>query len=244
MIFSDLDFSTLQDIPPLQRYYDMPRVSVSEKGLVSMNGAFRKEAGTQRTFRSQIGPDGRYLVFYPTETPNIRFSAKGGSVTHVDLAKYLVEKGILLPAVYSMTWCRERQAWVAFLCAYRGNPGAFSSTHSHGWEQAYLMISDALAEARRQNHFWLYSQTSLDQPVSYETAVPRAHLLTAPHGDFQNSVCFRDCLQHMEQNVRRMAYELINGSSISEIQSDYGWHSNYIRYHRLTRGDTPASGLN
>lgn len=121
-------------------------------------------------------------------------------------------------------------AWVAFLCAYRGNPGAFSSTHSHGWEQAYLMISDALAEARRQNHFWLYSQTSLDQPVSYETAVPRAHLLTAPHGDFQNSVCFRDCLQHMEQNVRRMAYELINGSSISEIQSDYGWHSNYIRY--------------
>ena len=112
MNFSDLDFSTLQDIPPLQRHYDIPRVSVSEKGLVSMNGAFRKEAGTQREFRSQTSPDGRYLVFYPMEAPNIHFSAKGGSVTHLELARYLEEKGILLPAVYSMTWCQEKQAWV------------------------------------------------------------------------------------------------------------------------------------
>lgn len=112
MNFSDLDFSTLQDIPPLQRYYDIPRVSISEKGLVSMNGAFRKEVGAQREFRIQTTPDGRYLVFYPMESPNIRFSAKGGNVTHLDLARYLKGQGILLPTIYSMAWCKEEQAWV------------------------------------------------------------------------------------------------------------------------------------
>lgn len=112
MNFSDLDFSTLQDIPPLQRYYDTPRVSVSEKGLVSMNGAFRKEVGKQREFRSQVSPDGRYLVFYPMETPNIHFAEKGGSVTHLELAKYLKKLGMLLPVIYTMTWCQERQVWV------------------------------------------------------------------------------------------------------------------------------------
>lgn len=121
-------------------------------------------------------------------------------------------------------------AWVAFLCAYRDNPSAFSSPHSLGWERAYLMILDALAEAKRQHNFWQYRQASLEQPVSHDVAVPRAQLLTAPHGDFQNSVCFYDYLQHMKQNVRQMAYELINGSSISEIQSHYGLHPNYIRY--------------
>lgn len=121
-------------------------------------------------------------------------------------------------------------AWVAFLCAYRDNPSAFSSSHSPGWERAYLMISDALAEAQRQYRFRRYRQTSLDQPVSHDVAVPRVQLLTAPHGDFQSSVCFHDYLQHMKQNVRQMAYELISGSSLNEIQSHYGWHPNYIRY--------------
>ncbi len=74
MNFSDLDFDKLQDIPPIQHYFDTPRVSVTEKGLVSMNAAFRKNVGTQREFRSQISPDGRYLVFYPMEPPNIHFS--------------------------------------------------------------------------------------------------------------------------------------------------------------------------
>lgn len=123
MNFSDLNFSTLQDIPPHQHYHDVPRVSISEKGFVSMNGAFRKEVGTQRDFRSQITPDGRYLVLYPMETPNIHFSAKGGNATHLDLAKYLAEKGILLPANYSMAWCQERQAWVG-CCGELAQPPA------------------------------------------------------------------------------------------------------------------------
>ena len=59
MDFLDLDFSTLQDIPPLQHYFETPRVSVTQKGLFSMNAAFRKAAGAQRRFQVKISPDGR-----------------------------------------------------------------------------------------------------------------------------------------------------------------------------------------
>lgn len=112
MDFLDLDFSTLQDILPLQHYFETPRVSVTQKGLFSMNAAFRKAAGAQRRFLVKISPDGRYLVLYPTEPANVCFSAKNGYMTHKALAKSLKERGIQLPALYAVTWCQEREAWV------------------------------------------------------------------------------------------------------------------------------------
>lgn len=30
----------------------------------------------------------------------------------MNLARYLREQGILLPAIYSMAWCKEKRAWV------------------------------------------------------------------------------------------------------------------------------------
>ena len=112
MDFLDLDFSTLQDIPPLQHYFETPRVSVTQKGLFSMNAAFLTAAGAQRRFLVKISPDGRYLVLYPTEPANVCFSAKNGYMTHKALAKSLKERGIQLPALYTVTWCQEREAWV------------------------------------------------------------------------------------------------------------------------------------
>lgn len=108
----DLDFSTLEDIPPLQRYYETPRVSITPKGLFSMNGAFQREAGAQRRFRVRISPDGRYLALYTAEPANVCFSVKSGYVTHTALAKTLKERGIQLPALYTVTWCQEQEAWV------------------------------------------------------------------------------------------------------------------------------------
>ena len=33
MNFSELDFEALEDIPPLRRHYDVPRISITEKGM-------------------------------------------------------------------------------------------------------------------------------------------------------------------------------------------------------------------
>ena len=78
MNFSELDFEALEDIPPLRRHYDVPRISITEKGMVSMNGALKRGVGAQREFRAKTSPDGRYLLLCSEETPNICFSAKGG----------------------------------------------------------------------------------------------------------------------------------------------------------------------
>lgn len=120
-------------------------------------------------------------------------------------------------------------AWEAFLSVYRDNPSSFSSSSFRGWKRAYLIIWDALVETKRQNNFWLYSQASLDQEVSEEVQVSHIQLLQAPHGDFQNSVCFHDYLQNMDRDIRRTAYGLINGGSIEEIRSYYNWDHDYMR---------------
>lgn len=89
MNFSELDFEALEDIPPLRRHYDVPRISITEKGMVSMNGALKRGVGAQREFRAKTSPDGRYLLLCSEETPNICFSAKGGNVLHLDFKQYL-----------------------------------------------------------------------------------------------------------------------------------------------------------
>lgn len=94
MNFSELDFEALEDIPPLRRHYDVPRISITEKGMVSMNGALKRGVGAQREFRAKTSPDGRYLLLCSEETPNICFSAKGGNVLHLDFKQYLEAKGI------------------------------------------------------------------------------------------------------------------------------------------------------
>lgn len=93
MNFSELDFEALEDIPPLRRHYDVPRISITEKGMVSMNGALKRGVGAQREFRAKTSPDGRYLLLCSEETPNICFSAKGGNVLHLDFKQYLEQRG-------------------------------------------------------------------------------------------------------------------------------------------------------
>lgn len=119
-------------------------------------------------------------------------------------------------------------AWEAFLGVYRDNPVAFSYSGLRGWRKAYLIIWDAVTEAKKQNNFWLCRQSSLDQPVSCEVPDSRVQLLRAPHSDFQNSVCFHDYLQRMDKDLCRTAYCLIDGSSIDEIQLYYGWTNSYM----------------
>ena len=112
MNFSNFDFDLFEDIPTFRRYYDTPRVTVTKKGLFSMNSAMQKDVGDQREFRAKTSPDGRYLALYITEEPNVRFSPKNANVTHMALARHLEEKGIQLPVYYEMEWCQQQQAWI------------------------------------------------------------------------------------------------------------------------------------
>ena len=76
MNFSELDFEALEDIPPLRRHYDVPRISITEKGMVSMNGALKRGVGAQREFRAKTSPDGRYLLLCSEGRPTSVFPPK------------------------------------------------------------------------------------------------------------------------------------------------------------------------
>ena len=126
MNFRDFDFDALQDIPPLLRYYEAPRVSITTKGLFSINTALRKEVGNQREFRVKISPDCQYLALFPFESPNVRFSSKGGYIVHTPFAQHLEAQGLQLPVTYTMEWCQEQQAWIG-CCQELSQPPAISS---------------------------------------------------------------------------------------------------------------------
>ena len=112
MNFSSFDFTTLRDIPISHRYYDTPRISISAKGSVSMNGALKKAVGEQRAFRAKLSPDGCLFALYPNESPNIRFSPKGGHIMQPALVEHLEQLGLSLPVLYTLEWNTEQQAWV------------------------------------------------------------------------------------------------------------------------------------
>lgn len=123
--------------------------------------------------------------------------------------------------------------WVAFLSVYRDAPELFSYHTFLGWKRAYLIIWDSLVKEREYMYMSRYKLDSLDQPVSQEIPLSRGELLQSPHGDFQDNVCFHDYLGRLEQDVRNMAYGLINGGTIEEIGGSYRWdwgHTYHIYY--------------
>ena len=131
----------------------------------------------------------------------------------------------------------RQSGWAAFLSVYRDDPAAFSGSAFLGWRRAYLIIWDALMQERRWREAALYKTQSLDVPVSREIPVSRIELLQAPHGDFQNSVCFHDYLERIDADARRMAYALIGGGTLEEIGGYYDWipaHT-YRTYNRLRK---------
>ena len=106
------DFNAMEDIPPRPRFYDTPRVLVTEKGLFSMNKALRKRVGERREFHVRISADGRFLALCEQGEPNVRFSPQCAHTYHLPLARLLEEKGIGLPAAYVVEWDTEHSAWV------------------------------------------------------------------------------------------------------------------------------------
>lgn len=112
MNFEAVDFDCLEDIPPRQNYHEIPRVSISREGRVALNQALSRRLDGTRAVRARTSPDGEYLVFQMEGEPNLHFTQKGHCVTHRMLAQKLEEKGIDLPAIYTMEWWEARQAWV------------------------------------------------------------------------------------------------------------------------------------
>lgn len=108
----EVNFDTLQDIPPLRRNDEIPQVRISASGRVALNKAMTERMEGRWDVCVRTSPDYRFLVFLMDETPNIHFSEKSAYVTHRELAGLLQAEEIELPAVYIMKWNEAHRAWV------------------------------------------------------------------------------------------------------------------------------------
>ena len=106
------DISKFYAFPPQQSPHATPRLSINEKGALTMNGAFLKQVGTVRDFKGMYSEDGSQILLFPEEEPNIRFSKCGGLARNQLLANILKELGYGFPALYTMEWSEEYGAWV------------------------------------------------------------------------------------------------------------------------------------
>jgi hypothetical protein len=106
-----LDSLTFAPIPAPVKYYDLPKLTVSTNGLLTMNSSFQRLAGETRRFHGEISGDGRCLVLRPGADGPSAFSPKG-VLTHRWFQGLLEQKQIKFPATYIMEWIPEREIWV------------------------------------------------------------------------------------------------------------------------------------
>ena len=106
------DLSAFRDFPPHLAVFAHPGLSINGKGQFVMNSAFRQQTGRARDFRGMYSEDGRQLLLFPHERPNVHFSQSSGVATNRPLAEILRSLGYGFPLRYRMAWDEGCQAWV------------------------------------------------------------------------------------------------------------------------------------
>lgn len=116
--------------------------------------------------------------------------------------------------------------WEGFLTVYRNDPGAFLNAGKRGWKNAAELIDRRLREEKAARERLFYQSVSLDAPVSEETNITRLQIFPGKQGDFQNSVCFRDYLEGLDDwshDAKELAFALANGDSPEETRQELCW---------------------
>ena len=106
------DLSNFCELLPQQHGHTHPRLSVSRKGDLTMNEAFRKKQGESREFRALYRNDGLQILLFPYQEPNVSFSKVSGVAKNRQLADFLNELGFHFPLRYDLQWDEENQVWV------------------------------------------------------------------------------------------------------------------------------------
>lgn len=127
-------------------------------------------------------------------------------------------------------------AWEGFLEVYRAQPGSFQGDGIQGWSSAAQAIYEKLQEEKRAQDLALYGQISLNRSISAENELPLMELIASRGEEHQNSVCFWDYLERLEERDRDaafLAYQLMGKETVEEIQNICHWPTDRL-YRALT----------
>lgn len=128
----------------------------------------------------------------------------------------------------------RQAAWTAFLSAYRNDPEGFIGRQTRGWQQAYLLASEAITDELRFRRQHIYETVSLEQPLPGNPDGTLQQLLPSSI-NLENSVCFYDYLTQLHPDVQHLAYGILNGETLEEVQARSLWSHRHARwvFHQL-----------
>ena len=116
-------------------------------------------------------------------------------------------------------------AWTAILSVYRQDRGSFLPG-GPGWQLAYNQAQMAIQAEKDAHYRQWYRELSLDAPVGMKQK-PREGRIAGRCCQLENSVCFRDFLARLPDDLRQMAEELIKEKKLEEIRANFCWSAEY-----------------
>ena len=123
----------------------------------------------------------------------------------------------------------RQAAWTAILSGYRKNPEGFLGCHTWGWQQAYRLAGEAIADELRFRRQHSYRNRSLDQPLPGNPDGTLHQLLPSSSG-LEDRVCFYDYLTRLHPDVQHLAYGILNGETLEEVQGHSLWSHGHARW--------------
>lgn len=118
--------------------------------------------------------------------------------------------------------------WESFLQVYREQPESFRGSGWRGWDSAAKRIREKQLQVKRALDFARYGQVSLNQPARDESTSPRIEYLRTRIGDFQDSVCFWDYIERLDEDEAFLAVRLTEGDTPGEVRELYHWEWNHL----------------
>lgn len=102
---------SFEDVPPPVSFYQIPKLSVSSNGVMTMNQPLQKALDCACPIHMQISEDGRVIKLTSVENGDQHFSSKG-QLKNSKLLSMLQRKGVQLPCRYLMDWDSDEEVWI------------------------------------------------------------------------------------------------------------------------------------
>lgn len=102
---------SFEDVPPPVSFYQIPKLSVSSNGVMTMNQPLQKALDCTRPIHMQVSTDGRVIKMASSENGDQHFSSKG-QLKNSKLLSMLQRKGVQLPCRYLMDWDSDEEVWI------------------------------------------------------------------------------------------------------------------------------------
>lgn len=123
----------------------------------------------------------------------------------------------------------RQAAWTAILSAYRNDPEGFIGCHTRGWQQAYRLAGEAITDELRFCRQHVYVTASLEQPLPGNPDGTLQQLRPSSI-NLEDSVCFYDYLTRLHPDVQHLAYGILNGETLKEVQDHSLWSHGHARW--------------